>query len=217
MNAKRLTRAEAKAQTREKLLNAAAHIFARKGYAGASVEEIAESAGFSVGAIYSNFGGKEELVSELLATHASGQVADAGRMLANIDSGAEEPIVALGNLLAAAADKDNDFALLQAELWLYAVRNPKMMDTMTERMRESHTGLRNLMQTALTRIDRQDDVSADDLATIVMALFQGLIRQRRINPDQISNEILTDALHWLFAGIAAKGKPTDTKKRQGKK
>ncbi|HTZ25378.1 MAG TPA: TetR family transcriptional regulator, partial [Streptosporangiaceae bacterium] len=45
---KRLTRAEAKARTRELLLDAAARTFARKGFAGASVEEIAEDAGFTV-------------------------------------------------------------------------------------------------------------------------------------------------------------------------
>ncbi|WP_406205631.1 TetR family transcriptional regulator [Streptomyces decoyicus] len=56
--AKRLTRAEAKARTRELPLDAAAETFARKGYDGASVEEIADSAGYSIGALYFNFGGK---------------------------------------------------------------------------------------------------------------------------------------------------------------
>lgn len=51
---KRLTRAEAKARTRELLLDAAAETFARKGYDGASVEEIADKAdkaGYSIGAL----------------------------------------------------------------------------------------------------------------------------------------------------------------------
>ena len=68
---RRLTRAEAKARTRRRLLDAAARTFARKGYAGASVEEIAEAAGYSIGALYSNFGGKEELFLELMAGGAS--------------------------------------------------------------------------------------------------------------------------------------------------
>ena len=57
---KRLTRAEAKARTRELLLDAASEVFASKGLAGASVEEIAERAGFSIGALYSELrSGKE--------------------------------------------------------------------------------------------------------------------------------------------------------------
>ena len=54
----RLSKAEAKARTRELLLSAAARTFAKKGFAGASVDEIAEAAGYTVGALYSNFGSK---------------------------------------------------------------------------------------------------------------------------------------------------------------
>lgn len=64
---RRLTRAEAKARTRQQVLDAAARVFAQKGYAGASVEEIAESAGYSIGALYSNFASKERLFLELMS------------------------------------------------------------------------------------------------------------------------------------------------------
>ena len=58
---KRLGRAEKKAATRAALLEAAARVFGRGGFYGASVEEIAEEAGFSRGAVYSNFESKEDL------------------------------------------------------------------------------------------------------------------------------------------------------------
>ena len=66
----RLSKAEAKARTRELLLSAAARTFARKGFAGASVDEIAEAAGYTVGALYSNFGSKERLFVELMRSRA---------------------------------------------------------------------------------------------------------------------------------------------------
>ncbi len=53
--APRLTRDEKKAQTRLRLLEAAAHVFARRGYHAATVDEVAEEAGYTVGALYSNF------------------------------------------------------------------------------------------------------------------------------------------------------------------
>ncbi|MFG2961204.1 TetR/AcrR family transcriptional regulator [Streptomyces sp. NPDC048291] len=68
---KRLTGAESKARTPELLLDVAAETVAQKGYAGASVEEIAESAGYSIGALHSNFGGKQELSLELLRSRAT--------------------------------------------------------------------------------------------------------------------------------------------------
>ena len=62
----RLTREAKKAETRRRLLEAAAEVFIRRGFQGASVEEICEEAGFTRGAFYSNFRSKEQLFAELL-------------------------------------------------------------------------------------------------------------------------------------------------------
>src|SRR5882724_7749933 len=62
----RLTREQSKANTRERLLAAARSAFAESGFHGASVDEIASRAGFSTGALYSNFDGKEDLFLVLM-------------------------------------------------------------------------------------------------------------------------------------------------------
>src|SRR6202023_589951 len=62
----RMTREQSKANTRERLLGAARRAFASSGFHGASVEEIASRAGFSTGALYSNFDGKEDLFLVLM-------------------------------------------------------------------------------------------------------------------------------------------------------
>src|SRR3954471_10523442 len=64
--AKRLTREESREQTRERLLAAAAELFAERGVNGTSVEQIAERAGYTRGAFYGNFDGKPELLVALL-------------------------------------------------------------------------------------------------------------------------------------------------------
>src|SRR3954451_8366156 len=48
-------------RTRAALVDAAADVFARRGFNGASLDEIAETAGFTRGAIYKHFTGKEDL------------------------------------------------------------------------------------------------------------------------------------------------------------
>ena len=63
---KRLKRAEKQAETRSLLIDAAAKAFAERGYAAASIDAIAEKAGFSKGAFYSNFASKEDLVLAVL-------------------------------------------------------------------------------------------------------------------------------------------------------
>src|SRR5512140_1155029 len=63
---RRLTRLEARRQTRERLLAAAAEVFRRLGYNGASLETVAETAGYTKGAVYSNFATKADLFVALL-------------------------------------------------------------------------------------------------------------------------------------------------------
>lgn len=72
----RLTREQSQALTREKLLRAASDIVARDGYSGATIEGIAEAAGFSKGAFYSNFANKEDIFLQLLESHAGGDVVE---------------------------------------------------------------------------------------------------------------------------------------------
>jgi AcrR family transcriptional regulator len=205
---KRLTRAEAKARTRELLLDAASEVFASKGLAGASVEEIAERAGFSIGALYSNFSGKEELFLELMAHRASERVADTAQLLTEgrgQEQGlARQPWQALGQQMIDTADKNMDLAPLQAEFWLYAVRHPEAMGTFAARVRKRREPLEQLLA---SEFDREGCDYADDLAArvaiVISALFQGMVRQRRIDQDNVPPELYGDALRWLFTGIRA--------------
>jgi AcrR family transcriptional regulator len=198
---RRLNRAESKARTRELLLESAARTFARKGFAAASVEEIAESAGFSIGALYSNFGGKEQLFLELLSARASDRLRDATRILDEPAAG--DALTALSGLLVEVADKDVDFALLQAEFWLYAVRNPKLLEPLAAQQHEVQGALRDLVDREMHRRGQRLGMSSDLVAVVALALFQGLVRQRRVDPASVPDGLYGQALRWLFAGLAA--------------
>ena len=62
----RLTRAESQARTSQRLIEAAATVFGRRGLQGASIEEVATEADYTKGAVYSNFGSKDELFLAVL-------------------------------------------------------------------------------------------------------------------------------------------------------
>lgn len=81
----RLTREQSQALTRERLLEAAGNVVARDGYDGASVDRIAEAAGYSKGAFYSNFASKEDVLDHLLESHAGRDVLDLTELLADLD------------------------------------------------------------------------------------------------------------------------------------
>ncbi|MBX7435095.1 TetR/AcrR family transcriptional regulator [Mycobacterium sp. Y57] len=198
---RRLTRVEARAQTRQRLLDAAAEVFARKGYGAASVDEIAEAAGFSVGAVYSNFAGKEQLFSELMAERAVGRIeAIVGAMQAAREQGGD-PLGLLGRMLIEAADQDIEAAALQTEFWLHAVRNPDTMAILAAGTGRTLTLLRDVVAGLLADKDVDSSVTPESFAVVVLALYQGLVRQRRTDPERVPEELFGQALSWQIAGM----------------
>src|ERR1700704_2457227 len=69
-------RSARKAQTRASLLAAAARVYARRGFGGATLDEVAAEAGFTKGAVYSHFGSKENLLLALMEEHLASHVAE---------------------------------------------------------------------------------------------------------------------------------------------
>ena len=208
---RRLTRAETRARTRERLLDAAAEVFARKGYGAASVDEIAEAAGFSVGAVYSNFTGKEQLFSELMAQRAAGRVeAIVAAMRSEREQGGN-PLDVLGRMLIAAADKDIETAALQTEFWLHAVRNPDTMQILAQGTDRTLDMLRDVVAPLLDDHGVDPSITPESFAVVVLALYQGLVRQRRTDPARVSEELFGQALSWQIAGMP---KTTDRSTRK---
>ena len=76
----RLTRAQQQALTRERLLAAAEQVLARHGYGGASIDLVTAEAGYSKGAIYSNFESKEAVFLELLRVYMERDMAELARI-----------------------------------------------------------------------------------------------------------------------------------------
>lgn len=76
---------------------------------------------------------------------------------------------------------------------------------MNARLGEPRAELARLVGGVRARQDAPPEVPVTAVATVVQALFGGLVRQRRINPDSVPEELFGQALGWLFAGIAASG------------
>src|SRR5262245_27653574 len=83
---RRLSRAESQARTRDKLLDVAKTAFLRDGYAATSLDHIAEAAGFSKGAVYSNFNSKDELCLAVLDTIRAERAATLATAIAGLDT-----------------------------------------------------------------------------------------------------------------------------------
>lgn len=87
----RLNRGESPQQTRARLMAAAQEVFARHGYMGASIDRIADHAGHSKGAVYSNFSNKETLFLELLRSRMAEEL-EIARQIRNLYTIAYAPL-----------------------------------------------------------------------------------------------------------------------------
>jgi AcrR family transcriptional regulator len=200
---RRLTRAETKARTRSLLLDAAAQVFARKGFAGASVEDIAETAGFSTGALYSNFASKDKLFIELLSSRNSSRLTEAAALVSSNSDSVENAQTAMSRYLIEVADRDMDLAALQAEFWLYAIRRPEFQESLAAQFRANRDGLAATLAARARGRGQAADAPFDDIATVLLAMFQGLVQLRRTDPGLVPEDLYGEAAHWLFAGLNA--------------
>ena len=216
---RRLTRAEAKARTRQRLLDSAARVFAEKGFGGATLEEIAESAGYSTGAMYANFGSKEQLFLEVVAAHRSQAAARRVEQVTQIFDEAlasgTDPFDALTGMFAKAADRDRELAPLQAEFWLYAVRNPAARKVIADSLSGQVAELEPVVARALQRFGAPPDAAPREVTVILLALFQGLARRRRLDPGAVPDDLLARALRWLFGGLRAEHHAAESPGRHG--
>src|ERR1019366_2189894 len=87
-------RSARKAQTRRRLLEAAARVYARRGFNGATLEEVAAEAGFTKGAVYGHFGSKENLLLALMEEHLTPPVIEQSAPFARARSTLERPLAA---------------------------------------------------------------------------------------------------------------------------
>jgi AcrR family transcriptional regulator len=188
---KRLTREESRARTRELLLDAAAALFAERGVNGASVEQIAERAGFSRGAFYGNFADKHDLVRELLQRRTERELAEV-RALPGGDG-----YEGLREWNRARAEHLEEWLALRLELLLHALRHPEARPALAAReelARDAHA------RALASRFrERGVDPPADprQLALIVHALEDGLLLQRMLAPDQLPADVVVDAVELL--------------------
>jgi AcrR family transcriptional regulator len=203
MNVKpeRLTRHQAKARTRERLLDAGAAVFEADGFYIATVEAIAERAGFTRGAFYANFADKSDLLLTLLEERSR-----AGLDVLTDELAGEPPEHALDAVVRWFGDRvvapsPLDRAL--AEFAPIALADPAA----AERMRRSFAATRERVALMTAEGFAQAGlglpIPAARFATMLIALVEGLAHLQRLDPAGVPAELLGEAVAYLGAGVLA--------------
>lgn len=193
------TQEERKAETRRRLLDAAAELFAAKGVHAVSLEAIAEAADRTTGAIYAHFGGKAGLLLALLDETSR----EVGRDTRGALAGATDTtsrLQALWQTFAAHAEAGDDpWMLLEHELWLHAARHPESRELLANRFARARDLMGASWKGWANDADRPLPLPGDELAVLVLALLFGLEMQRRVDPAAVPDQLAVAGLRLLFA------------------
>lgn len=197
---RRTPQAQRKSESRARLIDAAAGLFARKGFHAVSAEAVAEAAGRTTGALYSHFGGKEGLLlallevwkertsEELAAEIAAGDPADPGVRFSAM----------WGSLTRPHPEHGDSWLLLETELWLHAARGPLIGDRLAQRYAEIRAqlgeGLADWAEATGTPLSR----TPEETGSLVLGVLLGLAMQHRLEPGAVPDGLVVEALGALL-------------------
>ncbi len=192
-----LSRQQARTEaTRQKLLMAAERLFARDGFEAARLEDIAALAGYTRGAFYANFEGKEDIFFALLERWVAQRISEVNALIAQQETPAK--------LLRALRDhyvqktKDRRFSLLSLEFKLFALRHPEAHARLRPRQRRLRASSAELLRRIARVTGRALPVSCLAAAVGFGALSNALSLEHSVDPSMVPEQDTRDLLGVFF-------------------
>jgi AcrR family transcriptional regulator len=191
-------------ESRDELLGAALRVFARRGYREAGVDEIAAEAGYSKGALYWQFSGKEELLMALLEERIDAPTRELIALLESAPPDRDMSVEA-SRELARQLSTQREAMLLEREYWSLAIRDPELRTRYVERQTQLRGALARALEARARHLGTPDlPMPADDVARIVMSIIGGLTVDELVEPGSVSPELLGETLALIYAGLLAR-------------
>jgi AcrR family transcriptional regulator len=214
MAVQKLTPERRRQLTRDTLLDAAAVVFARRGFHGASLEEIAETAGFTRGAIYKHFTDKEDLLFAVWDRFNDRTLREFSQLLDEEGTQGFED-VHLGSVAAKWQElftRDRDLLVLGLEFNLYLARNPDVRDRVVARRREGVHRVAQFMEDRAVAAGVELPFAMEDLAQIFLTTSEAFTAAALTDPDvaRLYEPFLGLLVRGLLAGERATQPPTAT-------
>jgi AcrR family transcriptional regulator len=177
-----LTRADRQARTREELVSAADRLFTTNGFHATSVDAVADAAGYTKGAVYSNFASKEDLFFAVYESRVDRRVEEIETTLASGGTAYD----GLERLIEGLERREDDgWLAVFFEFWAHVLRHPELR----ARFAELHARGMEPVAANLERVaaERGGDLPEDagKLATARLAMLTGLQLERLTRPDVV--------------------------------
>jgi AcrR family transcriptional regulator len=191
-------------EARDELLAAALRVFAHRGYRQAGVDEIATAAGYSKGALYWHFSGKEDLLLALIEERVDAPMRE---MVALLESAPPERDMSVeaSREFARRLSTQRDAVLLEREYWSLAIRDPELRARYAERQTELRGALARGIEARRRHLGAPDPpIPVEDIARVVMSIIGGLTVDELIEPGSVSPDLLAETLALVYAGLVAR-------------
>jgi AcrR family transcriptional regulator len=198
-----LTPERRREMTREHLLRAAAQVFTERGFHSATLDEVAAVAGFTKGAVYSNFRNKEDLFLAVLGWIYDQEMDALRQTLRSSETPSESRLSDFADLVrrqgvAAGAD----WSVLYEEFHLYALRNAAAREKLAELDRQDIEEVARVIEEERKRLGFRPLESATDAARIVIALMRGVGMMRCLDPELANDEqFLPTVMAFMARGL----------------
>jgi AcrR family transcriptional regulator len=191
-------------EARDELLTAALQVFARRGYRQAGVDEIATEAGYSKGALYWHFSGKDDLLQTLLEERIDAPMREMVALLASAPPERDMSVEA-SREFARRLRTERDAVLLEREYWSLAIRDPKLRARYAAHQTELRSALAGALEARARHLGTPGlGMPAEDVARVVMSIIGGLSVDELIDPGSVSPELLGETLALIYAGLMAR-------------
>jgi AcrR family transcriptional regulator len=181
-------------EVRTRVLAAAASVVAERGLAAATLDQVAAAAGFTKGAVYSNFASKDELFLALLEDQARDRVTRVETALA----GAPDVPAALAAVGAELAGADPAGQLLLVEFWQRAVRDPQVRAAFVASRRALRARVEEVVAGFLRTRPAAPGWDAARIALVVVALANGLALEALPDPGAVPQDLAAQVLGALL-------------------
>jgi AcrR family transcriptional regulator len=196
-----------KAETRGRLLAAAATLFAEQGIDAVSVDAVAEAAGRTSGAVYDHFGSKQGLLLALLDSWKDSLLTVLLAEVAVSDSADGQLAAVWENVAGSPGDESGGWSLLEHELWLRGARDGSVAEVLRRRDAEARRDNARRLAGWTAAVDARPRVGPEELAVLVKALLTGLAMQRSLDPASVSDQVAVAGLAALVGLPDAPRKP----------
>lgn len=191
-----------RSETRRRVLDAAFAVFSTRGIAASSLNEVAARAGLTKGAIYSSFASKDDLVLALMEEHAADRIDAALAGFSGAD--ACHALTDLAAALVHGMRADAAWHRLLAEYFALTAHDPARREALRQRRREVRDAVARAIARATEGLHVDLPLAPAELATVFLALSNGLAVEADIDPDGVPEDLLGRVL-TLVVGDALAG------------